>query len=222
VQTVLELVRVAVLALGALALYVVVVGAAAAGLVTLAKRTASARGGSGTGSGLDDLLGEPRPLSVPDPVAGPAEAEGAGLVPSWERDAAPPAGTPDRRGAAWGAVPDWVARDRQWAVAVVVLGTPALAERTRPFLDLTSRRVDWLGLRLAARTWPAHLQVLVDVAHDLADEHDVADHSPSTPVTVASLVRTLDRADLELVQTALDLRRGAYDAQAAQRGAPQP
>lgn len=103
-------------------------------------------------------------------------------------------------------------RDRVWAVVVVLLGAPVIADRTEPFVDLAARRVDWFGLRVEAMRWARQDQILVNVAHDLtvglfADEQ--GDVYPAERVALADLVTDLDPSRIALVQAAVDLRRGA-------------
>jgi hypothetical protein len=74
----------------------------------------------------------------------------------------------DRRALSWDEMPEWVSQDREWAAAVVVLGSTSIAERTAPHVDFSARRVDWAGLREAARGWDDHARGLVDVADALA------------------------------------------------------
>ena len=86
----------------------------------------------------------------------------------------------DRRAQSWDEMPEWVSQDREWAAAVVVLGSMAIAERTAPHVDFAERQVDWDGLRDAARTWDEQARGLVEVADGLAHA-DVggSDSSPS-------------------------------------------
>lgn len=117
----------------------------------------------------------------------------------------------ERRGDRWSAVPGWVARDRNWAVAVVLLGAPDLAERTGPYVDFAARRIDWLELRLAATSWPRRERLIVDVAHDLAGgaAPELAEVYPGGPVAITELLGDLDQPHVDLVHAAVDLHRGA-------------
>lgn len=74
----------------------------------------------------------------------------------------------DRRAQTWDEMPEWVSQDREWAAAVVVLGSMAIAERTAPHVDFTERKVDWDGLREAARGWDDQARGLVEMADALA------------------------------------------------------
>lgn len=76
----------------------------------------------------------------------------------------------ERRAQTWDDVPSWVARDRRWAVAVVLLGSPEIAARTHDYVDFSARRINWAGLLAAASSWPRRERLLVAVAHDLAGE----------------------------------------------------
>jgi len=139
------------------------------------------------------------------------------VQPPTEPAATPPAPA-DRRAATWSQLPGWVSQDRAWAAAVVLLGAPDLADRTAPFVDFAARRIDWLGLRLAATAWPRRERLMVDVAHDLTI--DSAPHLdelyPGTPVTVTDLLTDLDQSHVELVYAAVDLHRGACSLAQAQ------
>ena len=64
------------------------------------------------------------------------------------RPAAEPAGS-------WDDLPSWLWPDRPWAVAVVLLGAPAVRDRTAPFVDFTTRSVDWPALLEQARSLAA-------------------------------------------------------------------
>lgn len=67
----------------------------------------------------------------------------------------------------WADTSGWVQRDREWAAVVVLLGAPGIADRTESFVDLTTREVDWFGLRVATLEWEQGDRILVNVAHDL-------------------------------------------------------
>lgn len=118
----------------------------------------------------------------------------------------------DRRAQTWADVPSWVARDRKWAVAVVLLGAPEIAARTHPFVDFSSRRIDWTSLLAQAAEWPRRQRLLVSVAHDLVGSLGQASDAPTVvsadTVAVADLVTDLDQYALDRVHTAVDLRRG--------------
>jgi len=78
-----------------------------------------------------------------------------------------PAGV-ERRARSWDELPEWVHQDREWASAIVILGSPTLAERTVDHIDFGGRAVDWAGLRRAAASWPEEQRRLVDLADGLA------------------------------------------------------
>ncbi len=117
-----------------------------------------------------------------------------------------------RRATSWSQVPSWVKHDKEWAAAVVLLGSDAIADRTTPFVDFPARRIDWLGLRMQAATWPTRDKLLVEVAYDLAygqhEAGDPLDGVPHLPVTVADLAEGLDEPHFDLVHHAVNLRRG--------------
>lgn len=77
-----------------------------------------------------------------------------------------PAGI-DRRARAWAELPEWITQDREWAAAVVILGSASMASRTEPYIDFAERSVDWTGLREGARAWDPDARHLVELAHDL-------------------------------------------------------
>ena len=41
----------------------------------------------------------------------------------------------DRRAKSWDELPSWLWRDRPWAVAVMLLGAPAVRDHTAPYVD---------------------------------------------------------------------------------------
>jgi hypothetical protein len=114
-----------------------------------------------------------------------------------------------QRARSWSQVPSWVRQDKEWAAAVVLLGSDAIAGRTTAFVDFPARRIDWLGLRMEASSWTQRERLLVEVAYDLAySQHEGGDGAvPHVPVTVADLTKGLDHPDLELIHSAVSLRR---------------
>ncbi|CAN5780936.1 hypothetical protein BH20ACT6_BH20ACT6_21870 [soil metagenome] len=123
--------------------------------------------------------------------------------------AAPPGPPEGRRASSWSEVPSWVKHDKEWAAAVVLLGSDAIADKTTPYVDFPARRIDWLGLRLEAGDWPAQERLLVEVAYDLAyGQHDGIESAVHMPVTVADLAERLNASELDLVHEAVTLRRG--------------
>ena len=57
----------------------------------------------------------------------------------------------ERRARSWQELPSWLWRDRPWAVAVVLLGAPAVRDRTAPFVDFPNRVIDWKSLLVESR-----------------------------------------------------------------------
>ena len=114
-----------------------------------------------------------------------------------------------QRARSWSQVPSWVRQDKEWAAAVVLLGSDAIANRTTAFVDFPARRIDWLGLRMEASSWSPRDRLLVEVAYDLAySQHEGGEEAvPHVPVTVADLTRGVDHPDLELIHSAVSLRR---------------
>src|SRR4051794_21477366 len=99
-------------------------------------------------------------------------------------------------------------------------GTARIAERTEPYVNLAERQVDWVGLRLEAAHWPRADRVLVDVAHDLTagfEPGDAAEFYPAERIALADLVIDLDQPRTDLVQAAVNLRRGACSYRQARR-----
>ncbi len=121
------------------------------------------------------------------------------------------AGT-ERRARAWADVPGWVTRDREWAVAVVLLGAPAVADRTHPHVDFDRRSIDWPRLLLAAAEWPAEDRLLVHTAYDLAlpSRDGQRDYLADSHVTLQKVLN-LDEEAGERIQAAIDVRRGRCD-----------
>lgn len=74
----------------------------------------------------------------------------------------------DRRARSWDELPEWISQDREWASAVVVLGSTFLAHRTNDLVDFGTRTVDWEALRAAAAHWDDDESNLVAVADRLA------------------------------------------------------
>lgn len=74
----------------------------------------------------------------------------------------------ERRARSWDELPEWVSQDREWAAAVVILGSASIAERTADHVDFIERQVDWEGLRRASCAWDDHARALVEAADTLA------------------------------------------------------
>ena len=92
----------------------------------------------------------------------------------------------DRRAWSWGELPEWVSQDREWAAAIVLLGSASVADRTAPHVDFTHRQVNWPQLREAARQWDQPARNLVEVADTLA--HAQPPPIATRPTTVTSPV----------------------------------
>ena len=115
----------------------------------------------------------------------------------------------DRRAQSWEELPGWLWRDRPWAVAVVLLGAPAIRQRTAEFVDFAARQIDWAGLLVASAAWPADQRLLVLTAYELAfDTATEVERALSEPVTLNDMVRLLDDDQVERVHVAVDVRRG--------------
>jgi hypothetical protein len=122
-----------------------------------------------------------------------------------------PGGT-DRRAQAWDELPRWLFRDRPWAVAVVLLGAPAIRERTAEFVDFAGRRIDWPGLLAASAAWSTDQRLLVLTAYELAfDTATEVERALSEPVTLSDMVRLADDDAVARIQVAMDVRRGTVE-----------
>jgi len=78
---------------------------------------------------------------------------------------ADPAGSP---GGSWDDLPPALSHDRPWAVAVVLLGAPAVRERTAPYVDVAQHSVDWPALLEQSRDWAPDQRALVQSAYELS------------------------------------------------------
>jgi hypothetical protein len=65
-------------------------------------------------------------------------------------------------------------------VAVVLLGAPAVRERTAPFVDGAHHSVDWPALLEESRSWPPDQRALVQGAYELSGASGAAGSSPRT------------------------------------------
>jgi hypothetical protein len=74
----------------------------------------------------------------------------------------------ERPAGSWDDLPSSLSRDRPWAVAAVLLGAPAVCDRTAPFVDVATRSVDWTALLEESRTWPPDQRLLVQSAYELS------------------------------------------------------
>ena len=78
---------------------------------------------------------------------------------AWERE---------RAAGSWDGLPPSLSYDRPWAVVVVLLGAPAVRERSAPFVDVAHRSVDWPALLAESRAWPPDQRALVLGAYELS------------------------------------------------------
>jgi hypothetical protein len=118
----------------------------------------------------------------------------------------------DRRARSWEELPSWLWRDRPWAVAVVLLGAPAVRDRTAPFVDFPHRVIDWRSLVEESRAWPPDQRLLVQSAYEMAfDTPGEVTRAMSDPVTLRELVRHLDDDEVERIRVAMQIRRGRLE-----------
>lgn len=123
------------------------------------------------------------------------------------------AGDPrERRAKSWEELPSWLWRDRPWAVAVVLLGAPAVRDHTAPFVDFPNRVIDWSGMLDASRGWPRDQRLLVLTAYEMAfDTPGEVARAMSEPVTLQDVVRHLDDDEVERIRVAMQIRRGRLE-----------
>lgn len=118
----------------------------------------------------------------------------------------------DRRAESWEELPSWLWRDRPWAVAVVLLGAPAVRDHTAPFVDFPNRVIDWAGMLDASQTWPRDQRLLVLTAYEMAfDTPGEVARAMSEPVTLQDVVRHLDDDEVERIRVAMQIRRGRLE-----------
>ena len=124
-----------------------------------------------------------------------------------------PAADPrDRRARSWEELPTWLWRDRPWAVAVVLLGAPAVRDRTAPFVDFPNRVIDWAALLGESREWPPDQRLLVQSAYEMAfDTPGELTRSLSHPVSLRDVVLHLDDDEVERIRVAMQIRRGRLE-----------
>jgi hypothetical protein len=77
-------------------------------------------------------------------------------------------------------LPSWLWQDRPWAVAVVLLGAPAVRDRTAPFLDFGNRVIDWTALLEESRSWAPDQRLVVQSAYELCMQISAAAARPRT------------------------------------------
>jgi hypothetical protein len=118
----------------------------------------------------------------------------------------------DRRALSFDELPGWLWRDRPWAVAVVLLGAPAVRDRTAAFVDFPNRIIDWAGMLDASEMWPRDQRLLVLTAHEMAfDTPGEVARAMSEPVTLQDVVRHLDDDEVERIRVAMQIRRGRLE-----------
>jgi hypothetical protein len=118
----------------------------------------------------------------------------------------------DRRAKSWDELPSWLWRDRPWAVAVVLLGAPAVRDRTAPFVDFPNRVIDWAAMLEASHGWPRDQRLLVQTAYEMAfDTPGEVARVLSEPVTLQDVVRHLDDDEVERIRVAMQIRRGRLE-----------
>lgn len=118
----------------------------------------------------------------------------------------------DRRANSWDELPGWLWRDRPWAVAVVLLGAPAVRDQTAAFVDFPNRVIDWAGMLDASRTWPRDQRLLVLSAYEMAfDTPGEVARAMSEPVTLQDVLRHLDDDEVERIRVAMQIRRGRLE-----------
>lgn len=117
----------------------------------------------------------------------------------------------ERRAQSWDEVPGWVTRDREWAVAVVLLGAPSVAERTDAFVSFSERSIDWPGLLLAAASWSEDDRLLIYTAYDLAEVSRVAGEPLAGERVTLKQMADVGEELAARLQVAMDVRRGRMD-----------
>jgi len=109
----------------------------------------------------------------------------------------------------WEELPEWLFHDRPWAVARVLLGAPAIRDRTAEFVDVASRRIDWPRLLSSSANWPAEQRLLVLTAYELAfDTASEVERVLSEPVTLNDMVEVADDESATRIHLAMEVRRG--------------
>ncbi len=119
---------------------------------------------------------------------------------------------PGGRTRSWEDLPSWLWRDRPWAVAVVLLGAPAVRDHTEPYVDFPNRVIDWAGMLDASRGWPRDQRLLVLTAYEMAfDTPGEVARAMSEPVTLQDVIRHLDDDEVERIRVAMQIRRGRLE-----------
>ena len=118
----------------------------------------------------------------------------------------------DRRAKSWEELPAWLWRDRPWAVAVVLLGAPAVRDRTAPYVDFPNRDIDWRAMLTESKDWPPDQRLLVQSAYEMAFETPgEVDRALSEPVSLRDMVDHLDDDEVERIRVAMQIRRGRLE-----------
>jgi hypothetical protein len=118
----------------------------------------------------------------------------------------------ERWATCWEELPSWLWRDRPWAVAVVLLGAPAVGDRTAPFVDFPNRVIDWAAMLDASGSWPRDQRLLVLTAYEMAfDTPGEVARAMSEPVTLQDVLRHLDDDEVERIRVAMQIRRGRLE-----------
>lgn len=101
-------------------------------------------------------------------------------------------------------------RDPEWDAASFLLDTPLIADGTSHFVDAGARRIDFPGLRRAARPWSPSERLLVEAAWQL--------WSGEGKLCLCELTGSLDDANFERVIAAMRIRRGRLPLHAVSGG----
>lgn len=121
-------------------------------------------------------------------------------------------GPSERRAHSWDELPSWLWRDRPWAVAAVLLGAPAVRDRTAPFVDFPHRTIDWAAMLDASQAWPPDQRLMVQTAYELAfGSPSEAARPGSAPVTLQDVIRHFGDDEVERIRLAMQIRRGRLE-----------
>ena len=95
---------------------------------------------------------------------------------------------------------------------IVLLGAPAMRDRTAPFVDFAHRRIDWAGLLAECRGWPPDQRTMVRSAYEMAFETPAeATRALADPVRLRDVVVHLDDDEVERIRVAVEIRRGRLE-----------
>lgn len=136
-----------------------------------------------------------------------ASRDGTGERRSGSWEGIPPVGR-ERRARDREELPGWLWRDRPWAVAVVLLGAPAVRDKTAPFVDFPNRTIDWNGLLTRSDQWPPDQRPMVRSAHEMAfgSPDDPRPSAPEPLVTLQDLVRHMSEDEMDRIRMAMQIR----------------